>query len=199
MQRTCNKCGQVKDESEFYSFTKRGVTRLRAVCKACSRAQLRDRSDDPQPDGRICTQCGAFKPLSEFHKHKITPYGVEPMCKVCRLKKRRDYGRRYPERVRNTDLQQRYGITLDDYQALLTSQNGTCAICGTAETQLKVDHNHQTGKVRGLLCHLCNAMIGCAREDIDILASAAAYLYAEAHPEAGALEARLSFVNDRLA
>jgi hypothetical protein len=148
--------------------------------------------------GRNCTQCGTYKPLSEFHKHKIALYGVEPMCKACRLRKRREYSRQYPERVRNTDLQQRYGITLDDYHTLLAKQQGKCAICGKAETPLKVDHNHQTGKVRGLLCHLCNAMIGCAREEIAILASAAAYLYAEAHPEAGAVRARITFVEAAL-
>ncbi len=192
MQRTCSRCGQTKDESEFYTITQRGVTRLRTICKACSKANLRDRSADPKPHGRVCSKCGAYKPLSEFHKHKITLYGVEPMCKVCRLKKRREYSRLYPERVRNTDLKQKYGITLERYAEMVKEQQGKCAICGTAETQLKVDHNHQTGKVRGLLCHLCNAMIGCAREDIDILASAAAYLYAEAHPEAVPVRARIA-------
>jgi hypothetical protein len=118
------------------------------------------------------------------------------MRKVCRLEKRRDYGRKHPDRVRNTDLQQRYGITLEDYRALLERQQGKCAICGVTEERLKVDHNHRTGKVRGLLCHLCNAMIGCAREEIAILASAAAHLHAEAHPEAGAVRARISFVAD---
>lgn len=191
--RPCTRCGIVKEESEFYLVTQRGVTRLRAICKACSRAQLRDHSQDPQPAGRVCTQCNIYKPLSEFHRHKTAPYGVEPMCKACRLEKRREYGRRYPDRVRNTDLQQRYGITLEDYHSLLARQLGKCAICGTAETQLKVDHNHRTGQVRGLLCHLCNAMIGCAREEIAILASAAAYLHAEMHPDAGTARARIVF------
>lgn len=59
--------------------------------------------------------------------------------------------------------------------------------------KLVVDHNHASGAVRGLLCHLCNAMIGCARERIDILTAAAGYLYAEAHPEAAPVRAQVAF------
>ncbi len=101
------------------------------------------------------------------------------MCKECRLRKRREYNRKYPERIRDTDLKAKYGMTIEDYNAMLARQNGKCAICGTSEEKLVVDHNHTTDKVRELLCHLCNAMIGCAREDIAILTSAVAYLHRE--------------------
>jgi recombination endonuclease VII len=67
------------------------------------------------------------------------------------------------------DLKAKYGITLEDYAAMLERQDGQCAICGTADEKLVVDHNHTTGRVRSLLCHLCNALIGCAREDVAIL------------------------------
>ena len=107
MPRVYNNCGVTRSEDEFYAVTQRGITRLRAICKECSKAQLRDRSNDLKPDGRICTQCGVYKPLSAFHKHKICRYGVEPMCKACRLEKRRQYTRDYPERVRDTDLRMR--------------------------------------------------------------------------------------------
>jgi hypothetical protein len=53
MARTCNHCGQTKDESEFYSVKQRDVTRLRAICKLCSRAQLHDRTGEPRPAGRV--------------------------------------------------------------------------------------------------------------------------------------------------
>lgn len=110
------------------------------------------------------------------------------MCKSCRLEKRREYSRKYPERIRNTDLQQRYGITLDDYNAMFARQEGKCAICGTGDKKLVVDHDHATGRVRRLLCSLCNAMLGCARENIQNIAYAIAYLHADQHPqEAGAL------------
>lgn len=183
MTRVCTKCGDTKAESEFYFVTQRGKTRLRRICKECFKAQPRDHTADPAPEGRVCTQCNVYKPLTAFHKHKICLYGVEPMCKECRLEKRRAYGRRYPERIRNTDLMIRYGISLADYETMFARQEGRCAICGVSGKKLVVDHNHTTGKVRALLCHHCNTMIGSAREDITILLHAAAYLYAEVHPE----------------
>jgi Recombination endonuclease VII len=190
--RTCTKCGIEKPESAFYSVTQRGITRLRRICKECFRAQLHDHSEDGKPEGRVCSQCGVYKPLSQFHKHKICLYGVEPMCKECRLRKRRVYNRRYPERIRNTDLKAKYGMTIEDYNAMHTRQNGRCAICGTSEEKLVVDHDHKTGQVRELLCHLCNAMIGCAREDIAILTSAVAYLQREQHSEREDVRATIS-------
>lgn len=192
MLRTCTKCGIEKSETEFYSVTQRSITRLRRICKECFRAQLRNHSSDARPEGRICSQCGIYKPLSQFHKHKICLYGVEPMCKECRLRKRREYNRKYPERIRDTDLKAKYGMTIEDYNTMHARQDGRCAICGTSEEKLVVDHNHKTGQVRELLCHLCNAMIGCAREDIAILTSAVAYLQREQRPEREAVRATIS-------
>jgi hypothetical protein len=92
-------------------------------------------------------------------------------------------------------LKYQYGITVADYDAMYARQGGKCAICDTFKEKgkLVVDHNHKTGKVRELLCHLCNAMIGCAREDIAILAAAAAYLHREQHPELEAVETIIRF------
>ena len=91
------------------------------------------------------------------------------------------------------DLKAKYGITLADYNAMYERQGRRCAICGEAAGKLVVDHNHQTGKVRELLCHLCNAMIGCAREDLAIIAAAAAYLYREQHPDRASVRATITF------
>lgn len=195
MLRTCTKCGVTKGDDEFYSVTERGITRTRRICKECCKAQLRDHSNDPRPEGRTCAQCGIYKPLAQFHKHKICLYGVESTCKACRLDKRREYSRKYPDRVRNMDLKAKYGITVADYDAMYARQGGKCAICDTFKEKgkLVVDHNHQTGKVRELLCHLCNAMIGCARENTAILVAAAAYLYREQHPELGAAQVIIRF------
>ncbi|HET8905503.1 MAG TPA: endonuclease VII domain-containing protein [Ktedonobacterales bacterium] len=92
-------------------------------------------------------------------------------------------------------MKYQYGITIEQYYEMHARQGGKCAICDTFKEKgkLVVDHNHQTGKVRELLCHLCNAMIGCAREDIAILVAAAAYLYREQHPELGAIQAIIRF------
>jgi hypothetical protein len=75
-------------------------------------------------------------------------------------------------------------------------QNGKCAICCQTERKLVVDHNHTTNKVRGLLCNACNSVIGHCHENIAVLVSAAAYLYAELHPEQGRVRAEVRFVHD---
>ena len=106
---------------------------------------------------------------------------MESLCKLCKFKKRKERDAKNPGRIRNMDLKAIYGITLEDYNAMYERQGGRCAICG-AGGKLVVDHDHKTGKVRELLCHLCNAMIGCAREDRAILTAAIAYLTRMQHP-----------------
>lgn len=70
-----------------------------------------------------------------------------------------------------------YGLSPADYADLLESQHGTCAICkGKPEGNLHIDHCHETGRVRGLLCGSCNRAIGLLREDQALLAAAAEYL-----------------------
>src|SRR5690349_757828 len=69
--------------------------------------------------------------------------------------------------------QRLYGIKPEAYQALVESQAGRCAICKTIPTTQKralaVDHDHATGRIRGLLCHYCNGMLGHARDNVEIL------------------------------
>jgi hypothetical protein len=89
-----------------------------------------------------------------------------------------------PRKIVDKGLRYRYGISLDDYEALLTKQGGVCAICLRPETatragtllRLHVDHDHATRKVRGLLCNRCNRMLGVMGEDAARLRRAADYL-----------------------
>lgn len=82
-------------------------------------------------------------------------------------------------------LKRRYGITIDDYDAMLDAQGGACALCGNPETlvrngnvcALAVDHDHETGAVRGLLCSACNQGIGKFNHDTERLQMAIAYLH----------------------
>lgn len=82
--------------------------------------------------------------------------------------------------TKNARLKSKYGITLADYNKMLWSQGGKCAICCVAEPTssdpLHVDHCHATNKVRGLLCRSCNISLGNFRDDPAILEAAAAYL-----------------------
>jgi hypothetical protein len=92
------------------------------------------------------------------------------------------YDKRDKEDVREKAWLRRYGITRKWYDETLESQGGSCAICNTTEigrkghTHFHVDHNHYTGKVRGLLCDLCNRGLGYFKDNENLLAYAAEYL-----------------------
>jgi hypothetical protein len=127
-----------------------------------------------------CSKCKIEKLSTEFHKRNNRPCGVRSICKQCykgyEFKRRDGYMREY-------DLMKSYSITVDDYNRMFESQYGKCAICGTSSSvessrkkYLCVDHNHETGKVRGLLCDKCNRGIGLLNDDIQTLISAIKYL-----------------------
>lgn len=90
-----------------------------------------------------------------------------------------------PDRWKN-HIQQKYGITAEQYAALLAEQNGGCAICERPETALRkgktrllcVDHEHETGRIRGLLCSDCNRAVGLFKDEVRLLTRASHYLTA---------------------
>lgn len=101
-------------------------------------------------------------------------------CEECALRrgleKDRQNNKNNPNR-RNNRYVTRYGITLQDYTKRLEHQKGCCAICGKYEVgNLSVDHNHSTGKVRGLLCQECNRGLGSFKDKPALLRKAAEYL-----------------------
>lgn len=122
-----------------------------------------------------CSKCSEQKELSQFYKDKAFKDGVRACCKACDGKRR--VGNKS---VRNYDLKRLYGITLADYDAMVTAHNSQCSICGLSESTLGyslcVDHNHTSKEVRGLLCKPCNLVVGNAKEDKTILLKAVGYL-----------------------
>lgn len=118
-----------------------------------------------------CTKCKKQKPLSEFYKDKRFKVGRQSHCKSCKTKYQKEY--RDAAHNRNTVLKKKYGITFEEYDKINKKQKGLCAICGLPEKsrnrygkkRLAVDHNHQTNKVRGLLCRNCNLGIGLLNVD----------------------------------
>jgi len=84
---------------------------------------------------------------------------------------------RYKLNLRSAYLKRKYGITLAQYDALMTKQNGCCAICRDKHPKLCIDHCHKTGVVRGLLCQNCNSAIGFLREDMGVWREVCNYLW----------------------
>jgi hypothetical protein len=104
-----------------------------------------------------------------------------PDIKSIRQQRNRD--RYTKDERRDMELRAKFGITLEQYQYLKTTQKDCCAICRVDFNMLSrdpdVDHDHRSGAVRGLLCSRCNLMIGLARDDASILQNAAFYLRQE--------------------
>lgn len=103
------------------------------------------------------------------------PEKAKAACKKSRDKK--------PEKARAINLMRNYGITLDQYDLMLASQEGRCAICRSGNPRgngkhFAVDHCHSTGKVRGLLCAHCNTVLGKMNDNPDTLLRAVEYLKA---------------------
>ena len=114
-----------------------------------------------------CRTCGEDKPNTEFRKHRRS-------CKSCERKKGR--ARETPEQKRDYALRTKYGITLAQYEQMYEEQQGECYICSSDDSKLFVDHCHETGQVRGLLCHHCNLVLGHAFDNPSLLRLAADYL-----------------------
>jgi hypothetical protein len=98
-------------------------------------------------------------------------------------RKRIDSLRRHRRRAMDPDYRdkeraRRYGLSLDDYHAILARQGNACAICRKPNARLCIDHCHATGKVRGLLCSKCNTGLGCYDDDPGLMEAATAYLKA---------------------
>jgi Recombination endonuclease VII len=90
---------------------------------------------------------------------------------------------RLNKQLREIHLRNKFGLTVEEYDAILDAQGGVCALCGCEPTpgiSLHVDHDHSTGEIRGLLCVRCNSALGLFREDPDLLKRAARYVESDA-------------------
>ena len=103
-----------------------------------------------------------------------------------RLLEKKHWRHANPLRAQEHHLRHCFGITAGQYGALFAAQGGVCAICGRPPVgkRLAVDHNHETGAVRGLLCSNCNRALGLLQDDESVVASAARYLAAREAPVA---------------
>ena len=121
-----------------------------------------------------CTQCGETKDISEFASAGKGKKRAQ--CKPCLARKKREYYKRHPEKARRRNLRTYYGINVETFDNMVTQQKGCCAACEKPTENLVVDHDHATGKVRGLLCHNCNIALGHFGDDTNRLQLAIDYL-----------------------
>lgn len=176
--------------------SKADVARRKSEARAAQRAA---RLALPPPTEKHCTGCDRILPVSEFY---TTPSGqLRSRCDGCRKTYVREWAaakrtgdsdsaQQYRDASRSRARRKRlarYGLTPEQYDARYDSQGGTCLICGTPRERigygshgggdvLCVDHHHDSGAVRGLLCSACNRGIGLLGDSPERLASAIAYL-----------------------
>lgn len=130
---------------------------------------------------KYCGNCKTEKPVDSFGSDESRKDKKSIYCLQCRADLARIARYSKPERGRIYSRYRRYGITKEQYDELNIKQGGLCAICGTDKpgrnhSTLYIDHNHSTGKVRGLLCCDCNLLLGQAKENIDTLKASIQYL-----------------------
>lgn len=127
---------------------------------------------------RPCGVCGQRKPPSEFPRASSRGQR-RTTCQACAAAQDRARQMPQPDRIRRNNLA-RYGLTPASYEVLLNFQGGRCALCHGDEPggqgTWHVDHDHATGRVRGLLCTHCNVGLGMFRDNPDLLAAAIDYL-----------------------
>ncbi|MFC9081889.1 endonuclease VII domain-containing protein [Streptomyces sp. NPDC057062] len=171
--KRCSRCRQHKPRAAFARIEAMRDG-LQAYCRECVAAyhqrrqvangrNIRPRMDAPEGH-RYCRTCGEIKPHSEWHRNATASDGLSTRCKACRA-----------VQGRVGHLKRHYGLTQAERDEMVASQRGLCVICLKAPA-VHVDHCHETGKVRGVLCFNCNSAIGKLGDDPDAVRRAAAYL-----------------------
>ena len=153
---------------------------------------------------KVCSRCGKGKSQDQYYRRSGTQDGLQYWCKTCvherarermqdpvKREKRNAWRRENAPYVREARVLYLYRLTPEQMELLLSEQGGVCAICGTKEpggrwNTWHIDHDHSCcptkkgrtcGKcIRGILCHSCNLMIGCANDDPERLHRAITYL-----------------------
>ncbi len=113
---------------------------------------------------KVCRLCKLEKPSSAFYKRNDYD-GVRSECKACQSSNATKYNKtpKGKEIQRRIHLKARFGITVEDWDRMFAEQGGSCAICKTKDPgaiRFSVDHDHETGRVRALLCTTCNVRLG---------------------------------------
>jgi Recombination endonuclease VII len=201
-------CLVCEDDSYCRGYCSRHYWRLRKygdpLGEPESRRAVRFEETDDLENSKVCTICKKRLPFKAFHRSKKAD-GFQSRCRNCyrdwyneryennpefREKRSRHfekfYKEKYPahrERRLNERLLSMYGITREEFDILSETQGNVCAICRRfpeGKTRLSVDHDHETGKIRGLLCGNCNSGLGHFKDNPELLAVAITYLDASA-------------------
>ena len=161
--KKCSNCGELKPFASYYRAGANSRDGLRGDCIPCNLEAKAERHRlNPGP---------ARERTRKWREANLDQAFANQQAFVASGGKRRADRRSY--------LKRRYGMTIEQYDAMLESQGGGCFICGRLpreDISLHVDHDHSTEKVRGILCFCCNNALADFQEDPQLLTKAVAYL-----------------------
>lgn len=164
----CPSCGKIREfASKQYFYKARKHNKL---CKSCSNSVNAGGTGyvlyNDQGD-RCCIDCKQFKSLDQYYNNKS---GKTSVCKECSHIRSIKYHK-------STYKYAKYGITKELYDEMFKRQDGKCPICNIClEKEIHTDHDHLTGKVRGILCGKCNKGLGQFDDNVIYLTNAIKYL-----------------------
>lgn len=176
--KTCKRCGETKTPDAFSPF-KKSKDGLFSWCKACNTELQKGRYSKLSPEERTQLNRHRRGPVSQkkAHDKQMDRYRNDPEY---RQKIREQQRLRYQEnsvKMKAEVSAKRYGISVEEYQVRMLQP---CEICGdnlgVGKAKMTVDHNHETGALRGTLCHYCNVGLGGFRDKPELLEAAIAYL-----------------------
>ena len=177
--KRCRKCGELKPLTEFYRE------------KGCRDGYRND-----------CKACFAARSKQWYLKNREHVVARVKTWQQANAERHNAYQRQYradhAQQFREGHLRRVFKLTSAEYEALLEAQGGVCAVCKRAPRagrSLHVDHDHETGAVRGLLCFSCNAGLGQFHDDPLRIAAVIVYLATAGHPDESSRPEREAFIN----
>jgi hypothetical protein len=180
--KRCNRCGTTKAASLFGRNRGRHDG-LSVYCSCCTKS-YNEAVRHSMTTAQIIRMKGYHakyqsKHRGAYRRSALNHYHKNKVKIKCRVK---EFFERHPERRRHYQMKFKYNITHMEYEKRLKYQNFRCAICGDAAKEkngilvLCIDHDHSSGKVRGLLCETCNYGVGHFKDDTNLLTKAISYL-----------------------
>lgn len=163
--KTCKVCKVCKVEKPLEDFYKMAQMRdgHRNECKACN----------------LAAKAARYRANPEPTKARVRKWQAENRERVLEWQRLYAESGRKGASSRRSHLKRKFGLTVEQYDEMLAAQGGVCAICGRPPREdiaLHVDHDHETGRVRGLTCFGCNNGLGDFGDDPQLLERASAYL-----------------------
>lgn len=188
LTKICTKCHIEKSIINF-SKMETGKYGVKSICKTCISLNRRKYPKIIVPEGtKICNVCHNLKSIEDFHKRRKNKLNIRSICKECKNKEGIKYYSKNITRMRkyyaNAQQQTKYGITLEEKKKICEHQDWKCQICKEKLNKENInsnhtDHNHQTGKIRSILCKDCNHILIYKKDhdvEIHILESSILYL-----------------------